>query len=237
MLLAVGPAQVYFPLLLVGLALPLRVSDDYIIRVAVEAGLYIILALGLNLVVGYCGLLDVGYVAFYAIGAYSYALLASSQFNVHLPFLIVLPIGGALAAVLGILIGFPTLRLRGDYLAIVTLGFGEMIRFLLNNLNGVTNWPQGVSGIDAYSGHAPRSAAPWSAPMPCSSASGWPTSRASRPRSSPTAIRSAWRWQHRLAPTSWSWARLSWAALQPSCAGTTACVALILASDCVGYHS
>jgi branched-chain amino acid transport system permease protein len=135
-------------LLLVGLVLPLAVSDDYLIRVAVETGLYIILALGLNLVVGYCGLLDIGYVAFYAIGAYSYALLASPQFNIHLPFLAVLPIGSALAAVLGILIGFPTLRLRGDYLAIVTLGFGEMIRFLLNNLNSVTNGPQGISGID-----------------------------------------------------------------------------------------
>ena len=113
--------------------------------------LYILLALGLNIVVGYAGLLDLGYVAFYAVGAYLYALLASPHFGVHLPFWMLLPAGAALAGLFGILLGAPTLRLRGDYLAIVTLGFGEIIRIFLNNLNApvnITNGPQGVNLID-----------------------------------------------------------------------------------------
>ena len=113
--------------------------------------LYIMLALGLNIVVGYAGLLDLGYIAFYAVGAYVYALLASPHFGLHLPFWALLPIGAAVAAVFGILLGAPTLRLRGDYLAIVTLGFGEIIRIFLNNLNApvnITNGPQGINLID-----------------------------------------------------------------------------------------
>jgi len=113
--------------------------------------LYIVLALGLNIVVGYAGLLDLGYVAFYAVGAYLYALLASPHFGVHLPFWVLLPAGALLAGLFGILLGAPTLRLRGDYLAIVTLGFGEIIRIFLNNLNApvnITNGPQGVNLID-----------------------------------------------------------------------------------------
>src|SRR5712692_6074785 len=111
--------------------------------------LYILLALGLNIVVGYAGLLDLGYVAFYAVGAYLYALLASPQFGLHLPFWLILPLAPVVTASVGVLLGAPTLRLRGDYLAIVTLGFGEMCRIFLNNLETVTNGPRGITNIDA----------------------------------------------------------------------------------------
>ena len=113
--------------------------------------LYVMLAIGLNIVVGYAGLLDLGYVAFYAVGAYLYALLASPHFGLHLPFWALLPMGALVAAIFGVLLGAPTLKLRGDYLAIVTLGFGEIIRIFLNNLNApvnITNGPQGVNLID-----------------------------------------------------------------------------------------
>jgi branched-chain amino acid transport system permease protein len=109
------------------------------------------LALGLNIVVGFAGLLDLGYVAFFAVGAYLYALLASPQFDLHLPFWTLLPLGALVACMFGVLLGAPTLRLRGDYLAIVTLGFGEIIRIFLNNLNApvnITNGPQGLNMID-----------------------------------------------------------------------------------------
>jgi branched-chain amino acid transport system permease protein len=124
------------------------------LRIIDFALLYIMLALGLNIVVGYAGLLDLGYVAFYAVGAYCWALLASPHFDLHLPFWIILPLGALLAALFGILLGTPTLRLRGDYLAIVTLGFGEIIRIFLNNLNSpinITNGPQGITLIDPFS--------------------------------------------------------------------------------------
>jgi branched-chain amino acid transport system permease protein len=123
------------------------------VRITNYAILYILLALGLNIVVGFAGLLDLGYIAFYAVGAYTYALLASPQFNVHLPFWIILPIGAAVAALFGVLLGAPTLKLRGDYLAIVTLGFGEIIRILLNNLSrpvNITSGPQGIARIDPF---------------------------------------------------------------------------------------
>jgi branched-chain amino acid transport system permease protein len=121
------------------------------VRIIAVSLLFVMLALGLNIVVGFAGLLDLGYIAFFAVGAYSYALLASPQFAVHWPFLLLLPLGAAIAAVFGILLGAPTLRLRGDYLAIVTLGFGEIIRVFLNNLNrpvNITNGPQGITLID-----------------------------------------------------------------------------------------
>lgn len=121
------------------------------VRIANFAILYVFLALGLNIVVGYAGLLDLGYVAFYAVGAYVYALLASPHFGIHLPFWVILPIGAAIACLFGMLLGAPTLKLRGDYLAIVTLGFGEIIRIFLNNLNApinVTNGAQGITLID-----------------------------------------------------------------------------------------
>lgn len=122
------------------------------VRILDFALLYMLLAIGLNLVVGYAGLLDLGYIAFYAVGAYTWAFLASPHFGVHLPFWMVLPIGAACAALAGIILGFPVLRLRGDYLAIVTLGFGEIIRIFLNNLNhpvNITNGPQGIGSLDS----------------------------------------------------------------------------------------
>ena len=121
------------------------------VRIIDIALLFTMLALGLNIVVGYAGLLDLGYVAFFAVGAYSYALLASPQHGLHFSFLLLLPLGALVAAVFGVLLGAPTLKLRGDYLAIVTLGFGEIIRIFLNNLNrpvNITNGPQGITLVD-----------------------------------------------------------------------------------------
>ncbi|TMH24082.1 MAG: ABC transporter ATP-binding protein [Betaproteobacteria bacterium] len=124
------------------------------VRITNYAILYVLLALGLNIVVGFAGLLDLGYIAFYAVGAYTYALLASPHFGLHLPFWIILPIGAGIAALFGALLGAPTLKLRGDYLAIVTLGFGEIVRIFLNNLSrpvNITSGPQGIARIDAFS--------------------------------------------------------------------------------------
>ncbi|OLL30010.1 ABC transporter ATP-binding protein [Burkholderia sp. SRS-W-2-2016] len=139
-------------------------GGNYWVRVLDFAMLYVMLALGLNVVVGFAGLLDLGYIAFYAIGAYTAALLSSphltSQFEwiaalaphgLHTPIWIIVPIAMALAALFGILLGAPTLRLRGDYLAIVTLGFGEIVRIFMNNLDrpvNITNGPKGITGID-----------------------------------------------------------------------------------------
>ena len=123
------------------------------VRITNLAVLFVLLALGLNIVVGFAGLLDLGYVAFYAVGAYVYALLASPHFDIHWPFWVVLPIGAAVAALFGVLLGVPTLKLRGDYLAIVTLGFGEIVRIFLNNLSrpvNITNGPQGIARIDPF---------------------------------------------------------------------------------------
>jgi len=150
------------------------------VRIVDMALLYIMLALGLNIVVGFAGLLDLGYIAFYAVGAYMTGLLASPQFaaviesfintypsvgeflvwlcgpeivqnGIHLSVWLIVPLGAALAALFGALLGAPTLKLRGDYLAIVTLGFGEIIRIFMNNLNApvnITNGPQGINLID-----------------------------------------------------------------------------------------
>jgi branched-chain amino acid transport system permease protein len=121
------------------------------VRILDFAILYIFLALGLNIVVGFAGLLDLGYIAFYAVGAYAYALLASPHFGLHWPFWSILPIGALVACFFGVILGSPTLKLRGDYLAIVTLGFGEIVRIFLNNLNApvnITNGPQGITLID-----------------------------------------------------------------------------------------
>src|SRR5437763_3637732 len=123
------------------------------VRIVCFAMLYVMLALGLNIVVGFAGLLDLGYIAFYAVGAYTYARLASPHFNLHLPFWIILPIGAGIACLFGALLGAPTLKLRGDYLAIVTLGFGEIVRIFLNNLSqpvNLTNGPQGITLIDPF---------------------------------------------------------------------------------------
>ena len=119
-------------------------SDRYIMDLAILVLTYVMLGWGLNIVVGLAGLLDLGYVAFYAVGAYAYALIAT---HFGLSFWMALPIAGALAALWGIILGFPVLRLRGDYLAIVTLAFGEIIRIVLLNWVELTNGPNGISGI------------------------------------------------------------------------------------------
>ena len=135
------------------------------VRILALALLYVLLALGLNIVVGYAGLLDLGYVAFYAVGAYTYALLASPHLTenfewiarlfpngLHTPFVLIVPLAAGLAALFGVLLGMPVLKLRGDYLAIVTLGFGEIIRVFLNNLEhpvNITNGPRGLDRIDS----------------------------------------------------------------------------------------
>jgi branched-chain amino acid transport system permease protein len=170
------------PLVVLVLVFPLIAGQfgNAWVRIADIALLYIMLALGLNVVVGFAGLLDLGYVAFFAIGAYLAGLLASPQFaaiieslqieypvagewmlhvagpvlaadGIHLSVWLIVPIAALVAGAAGALLGAPTLKLRGDYLAIVTLGFGEIIRIFLNNLNGpvnVTNGPQGINLID-----------------------------------------------------------------------------------------
>ncbi len=119
-------------------------ADRYTMDLAILVLTYVMLGWGLNIVVGLAGLLDLGYVAFYAVGAYAYALLAQTF---GLSFWICLPLAGILAAFWGILLGFPVLRLRGDYLAIVTLAFGEIIRIVLLNWSSLTGGPNGISGI------------------------------------------------------------------------------------------
>ncbi len=149
--------RAWLGMLLVGVALALlpflvgKGLGNSWVRVLDFALLYVMLALGLNIVVGFAGLLDLGYIAFYAVGAYLYALLASPHFGIHWPAWAILPLGALVAGMFGVLLGAPVLRLRGDYLAIVTLGFGEIIRIFLNNLNApvnITNGPQGISQID-----------------------------------------------------------------------------------------
>lgn len=119
-------------------------NQRYILDLAILVLTYVMLGWGLNVVVGLAGLLDLGYVAFYAVGAYSYGLLAT---NFGWSFWICLPLAGILAAFWGVLLGFPVLRLRGDYLAIVTLAFGEIIRLVIINWQSLTGGPNGVSGI------------------------------------------------------------------------------------------
>jgi branched-chain amino acid transport system permease protein len=134
------------------------------VRILDTALLYILLALGLNIVVGFAGLLDLGYIAFYAVGAYLFGLLASPHLidnvpavaamfphGLHVPIWLAIPLGAGVAGLTGVLLGAPTLKLRGDYLAIVTLGFGEIIRVFLNNLDApinITNGPKGINSID-----------------------------------------------------------------------------------------
>ncbi len=137
----------YVPLLCLGAVFFLlfpTLFSAYQTNIMITALMYVVLGLGLNIVVGVAGLLDLGYVAFYAVGAYTYALL---NFHFGLGFWAVLPVGGILGALFGILLGFPVLRLRGDYLAIVTLGFGEIIRLVLENWNEFSQGPSGISNI------------------------------------------------------------------------------------------
>ncbi len=180
-----NPHAAYISLVLLGftvLLFPFIASQfgNFWVRIVDMALLYIMLALGLNIVVGFAGLLDLGYIAFYALGAYLTALLASPQFalvlesvintyplvgsaflwmcgpevaknGIHLSVWSIIPLGAALAAFFGVLLGAPTLKLRGDYLAVVTLGFGEIIRIFIINLNApvnITDGPKGINMID-----------------------------------------------------------------------------------------
>jgi branched-chain amino acid transport system permease protein len=118
------------------------------VRIIGYAGLYILLGLGLLIHVGMAGMLDLGFAAYYGIGAYTCAFLASDHFGLHLPFWLILPIAGLVAALVSMLVCIPVLRLRGDYLAIVTLGFAEICRLLFLNLKPLTNGSQGIMGID-----------------------------------------------------------------------------------------
>lgn len=140
--IALAALLIYPPvvLMLSGVQGSLKWVDNFGIQILI----YVMLAWGLNIVVGLAGLLDLGYVAFYAVGAYSYALLSS---NFGLSFWVLLPLAGILAAFWGMILGFPVLRLRGDYLAIVTLAFGEIIRLVLINWTAVTKGTFGISGI------------------------------------------------------------------------------------------
>lgn len=129
--------------------LPLsQLYNQAIINAAADTGAFVLLALGLNIVVGYAGLLDLGYAAFFAIGTYSYAILASSFFGLHIPFWAMLFLSAGLTALFGLIFGAPTLRLRGDYLAIVTLGFGEITPIFILNLTWLTGGTNGISGVD-----------------------------------------------------------------------------------------
>jgi len=152
-------------IVLIGLPLFAQQFGSGPVRILDSALLYVLLALGLNIVVGYAGLLDLGYVAFYALGAYLFGLLASPQLldtfpslaaslpnGMHVSIWLVIPMAAAVAGLAGVLLGAPTLKLRGDYLAIVTLGFGEIIRVFLLNLDApvnITNGPRGIGPIDA----------------------------------------------------------------------------------------
>ncbi|MFZ6723036.1 ABC transporter permease subunit [Undibacterium sp. Ji49W] len=179
-----GLVRAYSPLLLLGVAIAFpffaaQFGNSWV-RIMDFALLYVMLALGLNIVVGFAGLLDLGYIAFYAMGAYMTALLASPQFvyvlesfintfplvgnallwlcgpdvaahGIHLSVWLIVPLAAALAAALGVLLGAPTLKLRGDYLAVVTLGFGEIVRIFIINLNApvnITDGPKGIIAID-----------------------------------------------------------------------------------------
>ena len=151
--------------MLLVLPLVLQSFGNAWVRIADMALLYVMLALGLNIVVGFAGLLDLGFIAFFAIGAYMYALMASPHLSeafpwiaqmfpagIHTPLWLIIPLSALLAGMLGVLLGAPTLKLRGDYLAIVTLGFGEIIRVFMNNLDhpvNITNGPKGIGQIDS----------------------------------------------------------------------------------------
>ncbi len=139
------PAWVWMSVFLVAALIYPQFAGRYGTDVAVTVLLYVCLGLGLNVVVGLAGMLDLGYIAFYGVGAYTYAV-----FNVTygLGFWVCLPLAALFACVAGCIVGYPTLRMRGDYLAIVTLGFGEIIRIILNNWMSVTNGPNGILGVE-----------------------------------------------------------------------------------------
>ena len=151
-------AKLVYAAITLGLLMPiLGVINGYYLEVAIQVGIFVALALGLNIVVGLAGLLDLGYVAFYAVGAYVWAIFGSAQANQFITgnffplspswFFVFLMLGVVVAAIIGVILGLPVLRLRGDYLAIVTLGFGEVIRVLANNLDKPINFTNGPKGI------------------------------------------------------------------------------------------
>ena len=140
-----GPKKIIaITILLAALAAFPFIADRYALDLASQTGIYIVLALGLNIVVGQTGLLVLGYVAFYAVGAYTYAILSTGHL---INFWAALPVAAFMAGIFGLILGAPTLRLRGDYLAIVTLGFGEITRIVLNNWDKLTGGPYGISDI------------------------------------------------------------------------------------------
>jgi branched-chain amino acid transport system permease protein len=128
------------------LVIPLVVQSNYAMRVIIYIGLYIVLALGLNVVMGFTGLLNIGHAAFYAVGAYTTAIL---MVKYGMSFWLTIPLGMFFGVLLGIILGFPTLRVRDDYLAIVTLGFGQIVYIVANNWMGLTRGPRGIPGIPA----------------------------------------------------------------------------------------
>lgn len=130
------------------LAIPRLVSGNYVIRVLDHVGLYVMMALGLNLIAGQTGLISLGYIAFFAVGAYTYALLASPHFDIHLPFIPVFILAGILAGIFGCLLAIPTLPLKGDYLVMVTVAFNEIVRLLAHSLKPLTGGPRGIISID-----------------------------------------------------------------------------------------
>ena len=137
------PAKYYILALLAFAVIYPMVANRYLVDVGITCLIYIVLGLGLNIVVGLAGLLDLGYIAFYAVGAYTYSLL---NLNFGIPFWFCIPIGIGFGCIAGCIIGYPTLKMRGDYLAIVTMGFGEIIRLMLNNWDNLTAGPNGLYG-------------------------------------------------------------------------------------------
>ena len=138
------PAKYYILVLLAFAVIYPMVANRYLVDVGITCLIYIVLGLGLNIVVGLAGLLDLGYIAFYAVGAYTYSLL---NLNFGIPFWFCIPIGIGFGCIAGCIIGYPTLKMRGDYLAIVTMGFGEIIRLMLNNWDNLTDGPNGLYGM------------------------------------------------------------------------------------------
>jgi branched-chain amino acid transport system permease protein len=134
-------------LLVFFLILPRFLPGQHWVRVLDNAGLYIMMALGLNLIAGQTGLISLGYVALFAVGSYTYAILASQQLGHHFPFLLLFPLAGALAGVFGFLLAVPALSLKGSYLVMVTLGFSEIVRFMIHNLKWLTGGTQGIRAI------------------------------------------------------------------------------------------
>ena len=129
---------------------PHVMPDNYWLRIYTMTGLWVIMALGLNVVAGFAGLLDLAYVAFFGIGGYVFALLSSSQFDIHLPFLVVLPLAAVITMGIGIALGSTSIRLKGDYLAIVTLAFAQIFKLMLLNLDTPINITGGVNGIYSF---------------------------------------------------------------------------------------